>query len=443
MDVKLSNFVLRKPVRDLNEVSLDNEVVLVDAGIAQATRGPHRSRFLCAALQGTPTFMAPEQVHSARNATYQPSPAIDAVALGRSLLLMFCFQLPTDAMSEEAVIAAVRDGTLMDSVFPASMLPAPAAMVSMGLWLSHHEEHDRLSVEDAATVFAHIHERAAAGHDVSAADLEAAFGLPAHPLLENYPVLGSATERAAAAPTEPGQCAPAQPSSTELASAGCESEGSEPERAAAGARDPAGPSFVELHADALGSGNLLDMAHALHRSSGAGEDTTAAGQSKAVYAAVPEIRVAGMKACRASEAVSDGSVPEGVTWFSPRISAFGERVTVHSCCAPEADTLKSCKASSATELAALPQVGSPCCVARWWSSVLLCVCRVCCYAQVSTAVKHAGGCQKAWLVWPHSVNLGICIGQAVHLSVLPRHQRPRLRRCRVSTESGPKTALDP
>ena len=339
LDIKPNNLILRSPLGDLNDFTPDSELLLVDGGLASAGGGALQRRMRCSLIRGTPGFMAPEQLCESPQANYFPSPAIDAVALGRTLLCLYTTGMPTQELTNEAIIDSIRDGSLMATLYPHTSLLAPAAFINVALWLAHADACNRLSVDDAICVFHYMHDRAEAGQDVTPADLRAAFGLGPHPLLPLYPTTDGGAP--GFPPAEPEAALTTNEASVSTAESGEHEDDGVPAFREAAAALVSGPSFAELHHDE--SVDFYDMAAALQRASGAGEPVTRATSRKHCYAAVPEIefaeaRTTGPLSGTASAVAGARAADEEVAHEcggSPRIAAFGERVTVHSCAAPE------------------------------------------------------------------------------------------------------------
>eukprot|EP00892_Ulva_mutabilis_P010013 jgi/Ulvmu1/7384/UM036_0044.1 len=188
-DVKPSNIVLRTRVSALNDITEGNEIVLVDGGLAAPFRSWHRPSLPCSEITGTVAFMACEQLRPGRLSYYCLNPLIDCVGLGRSLLLTYCNGLPFDGLEEDDIIAAVRDGTLMGTLFPRCSLPSPAPFTNVALWLCEDDPDCRLTIRHAMSIFEYMGHQAAAGEQVDIADIKTKFGVAAHRWLELYPIV--------------------------------------------------------------------------------------------------------------------------------------------------------------------------------------------------------------------------------------------------------------
>lgn len=350
-DVKPNNFVLRTPVPSLNDVTPGVGVVLLDGGLAaESSSTPER----CVDAEGTPAFMAPEQLCAAPGATFTRSPAIDSRALGCTLLCLYGTQLPTEGLSERAVIAATVDGSLMSELFPQFTLPGPAVIVNVALWLADDVPQERLSAEQAAKIFSYIYDGATCGLEFTVADVQAAYGLAPHRLLHLYPTTGDSPGGSSRALSNSDSDPAALNHSAALGSLG---EASLPaaghDRGAAEAALEAapararGPSFAGLVP--VKTGDFADMAALLRCSSWGGECGRGAGRrskgAHMIYAAASGEGEADERVTGGSTGAASGLVRGG----SPRITAFGERMTAHSFAAADVDQDGRTKASGRGE----------------------------------------------------------------------------------------------
>lgn len=358
-DLKPSNMVLRHRVDSLNDVSIGSELVIIDAGLAARCDGPYQRSLRCDETNGTPSFMAPEQIRPGAT-RYLPTRAIDAVALGRSFLLLFCNKLPFKGMEADAIFTSIRDGTLLSHLYPRCSLPAPAVFINVALWLTEHDASLRLSVQTACKIFAFILRRASTGDEVTVADVQTCFGLTAHKLLCHYPVVEAGQpfvfRNDGSLPLEHSDAAAvsdvkfANPATQRVTTDG--TPDAVPETGAAEKPKIAGPSLADLMPVASMGAGIGPMACAMRRSteSGEGKDVQAGKISEhedaAQYASEKEVEAVkepGLQTTSLEIRSSTASVmsrpdiacvPDktpGVVGDSPRILAFGERVTVHNC----------------------------------------------------------------------------------------------------------------
>lgn len=362
-DVKPGNIVLRKRLASLNDVTEGNEIVIIDGGLAVPCQGPGRHRVRCDYITGTVGFMAAEQLDDAFLASYLPGPEIDAVGLGRSLLLLYTTCIPFEDVDDDALIDSVRDGTLMSCLFPDCSLPSPAAFTNVSLWLAEDDPSNRLSVSDAIPVFEYMLGRAAVGDDVQLGEVEAMFGIGTHPLLSCFPVVGgqerSDSDLLSCSGYAPDTCDATSncASPTSISTATTSSSGTE----ATVTHDPAalppgsssGPSLTDALARApKGTTDAIDisaMASAMRRSTlsaAAGADGLAKAGIQDESEGMPEATAVNAPSERCASAsptgedhahamVDEANVASAekasAVDESPRIPAWGERVTMTNC----------------------------------------------------------------------------------------------------------------
>lgn len=331
LDLKPNNFVLREPVESLNSIAPAPQVVLLDGGLAADDSSAPK---ICADAGGTPGFMAPEQFGAGLGATFTRSTAIDSRALGCTLLCLFSTQLPTEGLSEKAIVAATVDGSLMSELFPSVLLPAPAAFVNIALWLADDAPQARLSAARAAEIFNYIQDMASSGLEPTVAAVQAVFGLPPHRLLSLYPTTGDGAGVPSLADSESDRVADdSVPDFMGQGSLPGSWSGAPQAALEAAPVGVSGPSFTSLLP--VRTGDFADMAALLRCSSWGRKSGGGAGRRShgvhVIYAAVSREGEAGDRAPGRGDGAGRGLERGG----SPRISAFGERVTVHSCAAAE------------------------------------------------------------------------------------------------------------